>query len=633
MSAPAVRSESSAALSHLQQWCEQVMSAVQQVFREHPPTPAIRQLCRQTLAEAQLLVNRTTTAAVPLVLVGRTASGKGWLARCFLHDPALRQAIPSGQNAQDRSTRLLWIGPQPPPQLEEGEEYLPAAPSQMLDLGVPYWLGDAPGFSTFSEAAERLHRRALASAALKILVLPQESLRDAGIVQLLRQLPAARVLPVIRFRAGLGQHQPRPQTLEDVRQEHQRWQQAAPATEILPPLFIPDTDSYAPHDPEQAIIYTQKLLQERLTSLLADAHQQQLAIAVEIRARQDQLRRSIQQHLEELRQRFQPTLAEINRILYNLLPQLIRQMFGEDVHLATLVRIRLRTYALHQTQPWCFPYRSILGLLILTSNAWDRLIFSLTGSLPSLAVVVWQSWKNVRSIRKTLTRPWRPFAKYLQQQACEALATPVQRMRQSLAALREEETRTEQSQQQQVTVRIIGLDEFQERCRRLLEQNFTTSLSRWHSPMLFALLATFAFLIFFSGPIVVIYRQYIETLWRVFQGEYVQWNDFPRPDFSMIFTSFVLSVIPVAIIAILALTWFTRSRLVEGLTRTLRQQLDTLTEQWQKQAMLRLELHDPQWQAVQRLLHLDDTSIAEQSSGSLDGSLPTSPPSQGQRSS
>jgi hypothetical protein len=89
----------------------------------------------------------------------------------------------------------------------------------------------------------------------------------------------------------------------------------------------------------------------------------------------------------------------------------------------------------------------------------------------------------------------------------------------------------------------------------------------------------------------------------------------------------------VAIIAILALTWFTRSRLVEGLTRTLRQQLDTLTEQWQKQAMLRLELHDPQWQAVQRLLHLDDTSIAEQSSGSLDGSLPTSPPSQGQRSS
>ena len=633
MSAPAVRSESSAALSHLQQWCEQVLSAVQQVFREHPPTPAIRQLCRQTLAEAQLLVNRTTTAAVPLVLVGRTASGKGWLARCFLRDPALRQAIPSGQNAQDRSNRLLWIGPQPPPQLEEGEEYLPAASGQMLDLGVPYWLGDAPGFSTFSEAAERLHRRALASAALKILVLPQESLRDAGIAQLLRQLPAARVLPVIRFRAELGQHQPRPQTLEDVRHEHQRWQQAAPATEILPPLFIPDADSYAPHDPEQAVTYTQKLLQERLTSLLADAQQQQLATAVEIRARQDQLRRSIQQHLEELRQRLQPTLAEINRILYNLLPQLTRQMFGEDVHLATLVRIRLRTYAFHQTQPWCFPYRSILGLLILTSNAWDRLIFSLTGSVPSLAVVVWQSWKNIRSIKKTLTRPQRPFAEYLHQQACEALAAPVQRMRQSLAALREDETQTEQSQQQQVTVRIVGLDEFQERCRHLLEQNFTTSLSRWYSPMLFALLATLAFLIFFSGPIVVIYRQYIETLWRVFQGEYVQWNDFPRPDFSMILTSFVLSVIPVVIIAILALTWFTRFRLVEGLTRTLRQQLDTLTEQWQKQAMLRLELHDPQWQAVQRLLHLDDPSVTEQSQGSVGGSAPTSPPSQGQRSS
>jgi hypothetical protein len=161
------------------------------------------------LAEAQLLVNRTTTAAVPLVLVGRTASGKGWLARCFLHDPALRQAIPSGQNAQDRSTRLLWIGPQPPPQLEEGEEYLPAAPSQMLDLGVPYWLGDAPGFSTFSEAAERLHRRALASAALKILRVAPGVSAGCGIVQLLRQPrllgSACHPLP-----GGLGQHQPRP---------------------------------------------------------------------------------------------------------------------------------------------------------------------------------------------------------------------------------------------------------------------------------------------------------------------------------------------------------------------------------------------------------------------------------------
>jgi hypothetical protein len=624
MPAPAVSSVSSAALSQLRQWCEQVLSAAQQVFGEHPPTPVLQQLCRQALAEAQLLLSRTTNAAVPLVLVGRTASGKGWLARCFLHDPVLRQAIPSGQNAQDRSTHLLWIGPQPPPHLEEGEEYLPAAPNQMLDLGVPYWLGDAPGFSSCGEVAERLHRRALASAALKILVLPQESLRDGAIVQLLRQLPAARVLPIIRFRTQPAQNQPRQQTLEDALYHRQLWQQAAPATDILPPLFIPDADGYAPHDPEQAIKYTQKLLQDRLVPLVADPQQQHQAVAAEIRARQEQLRRTVQQHLEELRQRLQPALAEIDRTLYNLLPHLIRQMFGDSIQLATLVRIRLRAYAFHHTPPWCFPYRSILGLLILTSNAWDRLIFSLTGSLPSLAVVVWQSWKNVRTIGKTLARQQRPFAEYLLQQARETLAAPVQRLRQSLAALREEDVRTEPSTSQQVTVRIAGLDEFQERCRHLLEQSFATHLTRRHSPWLFALLATLAFLIFFSGPIVVIYRQYIETLWRVFHGESVQWIDFPRPDFSMILTSFILSVIPVVIIAMMALSWFTRRRLVERLTRTLRQQLDALTEQWQQQAMLRLELQDPQWQAVQWLLHLDEGSAAGEPQKSSDPSFPTS---------
>lgn len=619
-------SASSAALAQLRQWCEQVLAAGQQVFGEHPPAPAIRQLCHQVLEEAQLLLARTSTVAVPVVLLGRTASGKGWLARCFLRDPALRSAIPSGQNAADRSTHLLWIGPHPPPHREEGEQYLPAAAAQMLDLGVPYCLGDAPGFSTSGEAAERLHRRALASAALKILVLPQESLRDAGLVHLLRQLPASRVLPAIRFRNSPEQTQPPEATLQDALDHRQRWQQAAPTTTILPPLWIPDADCYATHNPDQAITYTQKLLQDTLTPLLADASQRQQAVEAEIQARHEQLRRGVAQHLEEFRQRLQPILTKMDHTLYSLLPQLTRQMFGEDIPLAALVRVRLRVHIFHYTPPWCFPYRSILGILILTANAWDRLIFTLTGSLPSLAAVVWQSWKNVRTMGKALARQWLPFATYLQQQAREALAVPLQHLRQSLAALRQEQDRTKQESYQEVKVRIAGLDEFQNRCRYLLEQTLAEHTAHRRSPWLFALLATLAFLFFFSGPIVVIYRQYIETLWRVFHGEPVQWSDFPRPDFSMIFTSFILSVIPVALIAMFAVTGFTRRRPVEHLANSFRQKIDALTEQWQQQALLRLELHDPLWEAVQRLLHLDGASAERQPPELLPPSSPDTSP-------
>jgi hypothetical protein len=628
MSAPPSRSASSAALAQLRQWCDQVQAAVQQVFGDHPPAPAIRQLCRQVLDEAQLLLARTATVAVPVVLLGRTASGKGWLARCFLRDPALRSAIPSGQNSADRSAHLLWIGPQPPPQRDEGEQYLPASAEQMLDLGVPYCLGDAPGFSTYGEGVERLHRRALASAALKILVLPQESLRDAGVVQLLRQLPAARVLPAIRFRHQPGQTLPREQTYQDVLHHYQLWQQAAPATTILPPLWIPDADCYDPHDPNQAIAYTQKLLRDTLTPLLADAAQRQQTVEGEIQARHEQLRRSVEQHLEEFRQRLQPLLAKIDDTLYSLLPQLTRQMFGEDVPLAALVRVHLRAHLLHHTPPWCFPYRSILGLLILTSNAWDRLIFTLTGSLPSLAAVVWQSWKNVRTMGKALARQRLPLAAYLQQQAREALAVPLQRLRQTLAALRDEEIRAEQDSNPGVKVRIAGLEEFQNRCRHLLEQTLTEYTARRRSPWLFALFATLAFLFFFSGPVVVIYRQYIETLWQVFRGEPVSWSDFPRPDFSMILTSFILSVIPVALIAMAALTGFTRRRWVEHLASTFRHKIDALTEQWQQQALLRLELHDPHWEAVQRLLHLDGVPAERKPPESAPSSPAKPPPSE-----
>jgi hypothetical protein len=65
---------------------------------------------------------------------------------------------------------------------------------------------------------------------------------------------------------------------------------------------------------------------------------------------------------------------------------------------------------------------------------------------------------------------------------------------------------------------------------------------------------------------------------------------------------------------------------VERLASSFRQKIDALTEQWQRQALLRLELHDPQWEAVQRLLHLDGVAAERKPPESATSSTPKPPP-------
>lgn len=590
------------AADQFRRWCEQLQHAARLVFGSHPIASTIEHLCRRRLEEAERLARQADDALLPIVLVGPVGSGKGWLARCFLRDPALRHRIPSGQNAEDRSTRLLWIGPHRPPRLEPGEEFLPASTEQLIDLGVPYLLGDAPGFASSHDAADDLSRRALASAALKLLVFPQERLRDRTLPELIRRLPAARILPVIRFRAAPAQELPPNTLLDDSRHYCLRWQQEAPATDILPPIFIPDADCYAPHDPLQAISAVQNILHHALAPHLSNPATLRRNLAREILARRDLLRNDLRPCLHELRLRLLPTLQDIDRTLLELIPQLAQKIYGHDAQLKMIIRIQMRALWLQATPIWCFPYRSILGLLILTTNAWDRLIFSLLGSLPSLAIAVWQSMKNLYAYGRLRHRQRFDAAALLHQEVREAIAARLLQLRQTLQQFRQQDDQPEHAQKQNLSVRIIGLDEFQNRCRRLLSDAVLDAVARSRAPLAFALLATTAFLLLFSGPVVVIYRQYMETVIRALSGDHLSWHDFPQPSLSMVLTCFIISAIPVAIIAMFALTWATRRSSIEQIASHIRKQMSQLMEQWQTESLLRWEWEEPHVQAVQVLL-------------------------------
>ena len=62
--------------------------------------------------------------------------------------------------------------------------------------------------------------------------------------------------------------------------------------------------------------------------------------------------------------------------------------------LQAAIRARLRLALLTDTAAYWFPYRSLLGLMNLTHGAWDRVLISFSGSLPSLLSAIWTSAKD-----------------------------------------------------------------------------------------------------------------------------------------------------------------------------------------------------------------------------------------------
>ena len=42
-----------------------------------------------------------------------------------------------------------------------------------------------------------------------------------------------------------------------------------------------------------------------------------------------------------------------------------------------------------------FPYRSLLGILSITQGAWDRLVFAVAGSIPSIFLGAYKTTRNI----------------------------------------------------------------------------------------------------------------------------------------------------------------------------------------------------------------------------------------------
>jgi hypothetical protein len=567
-------------------------------------------MAQQLRQRSERLAMRGESPIPTIAILGKVAEGKGWIARCFLRDQPenaeVRQQLPSGQNDTDRSSRLVWFGPESPLGLEEGEHYVRVSASRMLDLGHPYIVGDAPGYSDEASRSRQLAQVAVSSAAIKIIVFSEEIVRDGSLTRFIQKMPGAVVLPVVRFRPPApGLADPDPERREDIRSYVADWRRDAPETNVLDPCFVPDAGIYSPNT-EEAVVLVQARLRERLIPYVQGTQLLYEAVEQQIMAQCNAVRQDATQRLVEFQQRVGPCVQALEEIRRELPQRLVKELLGTDLQLRAAVRRRFQAMWMDLTPGWCFPYRSFLGLLVLTAGAWDRLVLSLAGSLPSLALTVFQSLSNFRDARARDERLRAGVAQRLEQLAQDELRAELINFSRALEAVRSRENgeRFAPDDVSDPVVRMEGLEVFESQCREIFEQESQRLGPAQWTPRAIAVGATLLFVLLLSGPLLAVYREYLLTTWTVLTTASSSWSDFPIPSASMIFTSLLLSAAPVFGVALLALGWGCRAGRVNRLIAAIRQQHDAAIHEWTSNRSLHFDLNDSRLNSARFLLHL-----------------------------
>ena len=379
--------------------------AVRQLFgHDSPLTHSISEITKNLRSDIQRISSGQSTGPVTLALVGRVGEGKSWLARTFLAESdAANQVIQSGQNAVERSMSLTWIGSQQPfTDLGAGEQFVKTSPQNMLDLGSAYVLADSPGYSDHNPSLEALSSIALTSSNIKLLASSVSHIRDASLASFVGSMDGSLILPIIRFRPEGNDLSPSDEVKNDCLSEIQNWRVQAPSASILPAIFIPDAGIAGD---TEARDHTRQLISATLTPLIADPGTLSKHRDSQLQQRIQITRSQISDILTEFRQRIGTPIEKLDQLSATLPDIIQKEVIGDSAQLHIGIRSRFRADVIDRTPALLFPYKSLIGILGLTHGAWDRLIFTTLGSVPSLVMTAFhsvKSWSKTRDFEQTL---------------------------------------------------------------------------------------------------------------------------------------------------------------------------------------------------------------------------------------
>jgi len=239
-----------------------------------------------------------------------------------------------------------------------------------------------------------------------------------------------------------------------------------------------------------------------------------------------------------------------------------------------------------------FPYRTVLTLLGLTHGAWDRLLLSLSGSLPSI-FGTFAAWaRNVQQSRKVHWEMHEGIRDRLNGQIQDRLEPMQSQFHRAVQRIRgaDQESKQVSAVPQ---IRLAGVEELQSRARGVFEWSVDRyQTSRWLLQCA-GLLGTLLFWALMAGPVVSIYRQYLGASYKSLTSEQTNLEHFPHQIPTVLFTGVILSVIPLLIYAMFVMSWILRRSRIHRIAENTYGEELRLVDELKRSGMIALHYDDP----------------------------------------
>ena len=558
----------------------------------------VAELCDQHQAARELLLEDRGRGLLVVAAVGPSGQGKSWL---------VDQMTGCGSKAADLSRKesvpaenLTWFGPNPPADFDPvREEYRHCKAGDMESIGTPYLMLDAPGSTDDRPAVSKLASRALSLASVLLVVIRADQLRSQAVGVLAEATEGTIVVPVIN-----GIRERSSDATSDIEVLITRIRDLAPKSVITGPVLIDDFELVEESEESvgnKAAMAVASAIESQLGAAWEGDRRRATRLALLDRRFRNSLHSVIGDQLPGLTSAVHRLKAEATRIPIEIAESLV----GRGGPLQAAIRSRLRLIFLTETAAFWFPYRSLLGVLNLTHGAWDRMLISLSGSLPSLVGAMWASAKGRQADVSAISEVREGLQRHSEVAVSERLGPLADRFREELSELRKENGLANDSTENVAHshgATLSGIKTLQSESQRIFDTEVErVSMNRLLSTAL-AILGTFTFWALIAGPIVALYREYLVVSISVFSPGTIRsatlpvdgaLANFPTPSTSMLFASLFLSILPTAIFAMLVLAFCQRRRRVLLAEHQVRERHHDVIAELQRSGVLKLKWEDP----------------------------------------
>ena len=585
---------------------KRIFEATSTVFGPSVITAQVEQACHRFEAELENIQAGRGIPALVVAIVGAKGQGKTWTARQLVLNPSLRKKLPSGDLMGDATTKLVWIGPSAPDQIDfQAETFHQCASTEMIDVGQPLVLLDTPGTTDANSRAAQLAIESLSLAPVKLLVIARDQIRAAANLSIASQIDGSFCIPIIT--SVEPDEMDSTELAADLNDLFKRLKSLAASSKFTAEVLVPDFEISGDENAAGEVLRTGLL--ERLTQLGIDQGKLQSStehrIQSAIHRLQLQVTKIISQELPQLADAVHGLREETDQLPLRV----INSLLGSQQVLETGIRMRLRAKLVHETSVLWFPYRTVISILNLTHGAWDRIVLALAGSIPSLFGALTSWVQNVRSSREFSSQFQEGIRQRTQQQVEERLYPLCDRFHRAVMRLRPRELQEQRTDDSLQRVKLLGIDQLQSRSQTIFEDCLErNAVSRWLIQLL-GLLGVALFWILMAGPIVTLYRDYLQATWAVWQGNTeVHIDQFPHPTYGLFFTSLLLSLLPLLIYSMFVLTWTLGQRRIKRIASQVVQAHDQAIRDLQKSQVIRLQFGDHLLEQAQFLLNLNPRS-------------------------